>query len=273
MWWPVIAAVAAGAGYAGAVEPFWIRPVTYEVVVPGLDPGMDGFRILHLSDLHGRVDVFARAWFWRWAAGCQLAVVTGDLFAWSLSRARVARALNALAATLPTYYVSGNHDWRRGRLAVEPWDPGPGHLDNRAVPLAGGRLWLAGLPDLKRGRPDWAAVVAALPVEGPAVLLSHRPDAVLHPACQRFALVLSGHTHGGQVCLPGGTALVRHTRLPWPYAAGRWEWAPGHTVITSRGLGESELPVRFACRPEVVQVVLRAAAGARVAEGANDVVH
>lgn len=259
MWWPWwLALLAGGAGYAGLVEPFWVRPVTYEVAVPGLAAQLDGYTIIHLSDLHGRVDFFARPWFQTWLRDCQLIAVTGDLYALTLPRRRVARVLRALAHTRPLYYCSGNHDWRRGRLAVHPWEPGGGWVDNRVVVLAEGRLALAGLPDLKRGNPDWRRVLSALPSGVPALLLSHRPDVVLDPRADRFALVLSGHTHGGQVVVPGWGAPIRHTRIPGRYVGGRWEWAPGRYLITSRGLGESELPFRFFCRPEVVRVVLRA---------------
>ncbi|MCY0884471.1 MAG: metallophosphoesterase, partial [Firmicutes bacterium] len=202
-------------------------------------------------------------------ARAHLVALTGDYFTLSLPRAQVAAALATLEAPYGVWAVSGNHDYHRGRLRLEPWRPRAAWLDNRAVAVerGGSRLWLAGIPDLVRGRPRLAEVAAACTGPEPAVLLSHRPDVITRPEAARFALVLAGHTHGGQVTLPGGRALVRHTRLPAPYVAGRLEHG-GTVLITSRGLGTSELPVRLGARPEVVEVRLYSKPGTEVANHA-----
>jgi predicted MPP superfamily phosphohydrolase len=252
------AAAGLAAAYALAVEPFWIRGVTYVVDRPQWPSGLNGLTIVHLSDLHGRTTAFHRPWVQEWLAAADLIAVTGDLFSPTIPRRWIAETLAALPSDR-TRWVSGNHDWRRGRLRVAPWDNAETLLlDNRWEERRYGadRYLVAGVPDLREGRPRWERF-SDLPPDVPAVLLSHRPDAVLHPAARRFDLVLAGHTHGGQVAVPGLGPLLRHSALPRRRAAGRSE-AGGQVLVVSRGLGTSHLPVRFWCRPEVVRIVVRA---------------
>lgn len=252
--WVGLAAVATAA-YGFLVEPFWIRLVDYTVWHPDWPADLAGFTIVQLSDLHGRVQAFGRADVQRWLAEADLIAITGDLYSPTRPRARLAAWLERLPADR-TRFVSGNHDYRRRVLNIAPWEPPHVvRLDNRVESYAspqGRRLWLAGVPDLGRGRPTWPSV----PSGGAAVLLSHRPDAILASAADRFQLVLAGHTHGGQVALPGLGPILRHSRLRRGQTAGRVSWPDGRTLVVSRGLGTSELPVRFCARPEVVRVVL-----------------
>ncbi|MCY0880274.1 MAG: metallophosphoesterase [Firmicutes bacterium] len=242
-----------------ALESYHWSATEYRVEISNLPDAFHGFSILHLSDLHGRVGVFSWPPFQEWLAQADLVAITGDLYSPTRRRAPLARRLDALAAPEGVYYVSGNHDYRARRLMVSPWEPGGRLLDNRVVTLtrAGQRLLVAGLPDLVLGQPDWLGVRRALEASlDVAILLSHRPDAWLLPGVERVALILAGHTHGGQVVLPGLGALARHTRIPGGYVAGRLETPSRPVLITSRGLGTSELPIRWGARPEVVRVVL-----------------
>lgn len=254
----VAAVLAALLGYA-LWEPYWIEATEHTVAIPDLPEVFDGFTILHLSDMHGRVGVFSWARFREWQRDADMIAVTGDLYSPSLSRARLAQHLESLTAKDGVFYISGNHDYRRGTLAVEPWNPGDRRIDNRIVAVRRGdeQILLAGLPDFVKGNPDWATVRDKLEqCRGIAILLVHRPDAWLLPGVERVSLILAGHTHGGQVVIPGMGAPVRHNRVPDGYVAGRRE-APGRPVlITSRGLGTSELPIRFGARPEVIRVRL-----------------
>jgi hypothetical protein len=133
-------------------------------------------------------------------------------------------------------------------------------LVNRAVQVAGPDvdLWLAGVDDLTRGAPDLAAALAGVPAEALLVLLAHNPDAWLTPGAERADLVLSGHTHGGQIRLPLVGALYRQgTRIPRRQAAG-W-FARGRTrMFVSRGLGES-FPFRLGAAPQAALIHLRPA--------------
>lgn len=261
MWYGIVGAVLAGLLVYALIEPYRWKLTEYSVAIDNLPPSFEGFTILHLSDLHGRVGFFSWPPFLRALTGADLVAITGDLYSPSLPRQRLATKLATLEAPSGVFYVSGNHDYRAGRLAVEPYQPGDARLDNRVrrVFKQGESILLAGLPDFIKGRPDWDAVRRQLDQEGgPVVLLAHRPDAVLLDGVERVALILAGHTHGGQVRLPILGAPLRHNHIPGRYVAGRLNQPGGPVLITSQGLGTSELPVRFMARPEVVLVHLKA---------------
>ncbi|PSR21757.1 MAG: metallophosphoesterase [Sulfobacillus acidophilus] len=245
-------------GYA-LWEPYRLEAVEHTIRVRNLPPAFENVCILHLSDIHGRVGVFSWPPFLRWLADADLVAVTGDLYSPTRAREPLARALNKIQAPLGVYYVSGNHDYRHGVLAVEPWQPGDRLLDNRVVTIEkdGQQMLLAGLPDLVKGEPRWDEVKAELQRRGlPAILLAHRPDAGLLPDLDGVAVILAGHTHGGQVVIPGYGAVFRHNHLPGRYVAGLWQKPGGPVLITSRGIGTSELPVRFWARPQVIRIRL-----------------
>lgn len=254
----VVGAAALTAAYGFGVEPFWLARVEYRVWHPLWPSDLAGFTIVQLSDLHGRVQVFHDATVAHWLDDADLIAITGDLYSPTRSRQRLVSELAKLPADR-TRFVSGNHDYRHRTLDIAPWRPPAGVvLDNRRehfVSPTGRRVVLAGVPDLARGRPTWHDVVATRGVE-PAILLSHRPDAILAADAEGFQLVLAGHTHGGQVALPLVGPILRHSRLPRGQTAGCVPWPDGRTLVVSRGLGTSELPVRFLARPEAVRIVL-----------------
>lgn len=130
-------------------------------------------------------------------------------------------------------------------------------LVNRSVHVEGEGVdvWLAGVDDLTQGRPDLDAALAGIPLDRPLVLLAHNPDAWLDPRAGTADLVLSGHTHGGQVRAPGLGALYRQgTHLPQDRPAG-WFERGGSALFVSRGLGES-FPFRLGARPQAALIRL-----------------
>jgi uncharacterized protein len=130
-------------------------------------------------------------------------------------------------------------------------------LVNQAVRVEahGLDLWVAGVDDLTEGRPDLAAALAGVPEGALLLLLAHNPDIGLDPLVERAALVLSGHTHGGQVRLPGiGAAHTQGTHLSRRRPAGWFERGRGRMFV-SRGLGES-IPLRFGVRPQIALIRL-----------------
>lgn len=264
-----LTAVALAAAYAVFVEPYWIRTVTYHVYPRNWPRALDGMTIVQLSDLHGRTTAFGSHEVQAWIVNADLVAVTGDLFSPLLPRQGLVDHLNRLPPDR-TFFVSGNHDYRRGRLQLDPWVPSPGIvLDNRWVmrQRSGAAYAVGGVPDLVRGRPVWATF-HNIPGSMPAILLSHRPDAILEPQSRQFGLLLTGHTHGGQIALPFWGPILRHSRLPRQQTAGLVRWPDGRYVVVSRGLGTSELPVRFASRPEVVRVIINANGdGSRIKSG------
>jgi predicted MPP superfamily phosphohydrolase len=180
-----------------------------------------------------------------------------------------AAELARLRAPLGVFAILGNHDWwsdiagiRRALLRERmPL------LENDAVPLrfAGGRIWLAGLGDQLsfrlgdgryRGTDDLPGTLNRIQGDEPAVLLAHEPE-VFSRVPDRVALTLAGHTHGGQVRLPGVSPCWIDACHSGRYVYGHFVEGGRHMVV-SGGLGCSKLPVRIGVPPEIVQVVLGA---------------
>jgi hypothetical protein len=160
-------------------------------------------------------------------------------------------ALARLRAPLGVWAVWGNHDHHGGgdldvfaeRLAAV----GVRVLVNEAA-RPRDDLVVAGIDDLSQGRPDLGAALRARPSGVATVLLSHNPD-VLPEVPLDVDVTLAGHTHGGQVCLPGGVPIVTSSRYGRRFASG-WVRAPARGYVT-RGLGVGWLPVRLFCPAEL----------------------
>lgn len=172
---------------------------------------------------------------------------------------RLVPGLTALSAPLGRYAVLGNHDHWTSATRVEQGLAAAGVelLTNRNARLAPpyDDFWLCGLDDHWLGRPDAAAAFAG--ARGRRILLMHAPSGLLDAGGHRFDLALCGHTHGGQIALPGGRPLLLpHGRLSRRYSRGRFR-VHGGTLIVSVGLGCSVLPVRVGARPEIVLCELR----------------
>jgi uncharacterized protein len=169
--------------------------------------------------------------------------------------AAVASALGRLRAPLGAVAVLGNHDWVEGGRETASALRGAGVtvLENEAVSVGRG-LWVAGVADAGRRRPDLAAALAAAPADAPVLLLSHNPD-VFPEVPQSVSLTLSGHTHGAQVDLPLVRDRVTPSRFGAHYAGGVFE-ERDRVLFVSRGVGTSRLPVRFLAPPEVALLEL-----------------
>jgi len=134
-------------------------------------------------------------------------------------------------------------------------DCGVKTLINAAVPLRVGEtdIWFAGVDDLLEGQPDLPAALHGVPADAPLLLLAHNPDVWLNPAVHRADLVLSGHTHGGQIRLPLlGVAHTQGTHLTRQQPAG-WFTRDGQRMFVIRGLGES-IPLRFGVHPQAALI-------------------
>ena len=183
-----------------------------------------------------------------------------------------ADALSVLRAPLGTYAILGNHDWWHGPVPGMPGGPeevrralraiGVRVLENEAVLIDrdGKRFWLAGLKDLmaygrmarvERIVADLSDTLRQVRDDAPVVMLVHEPNAFRHMP-DRVALTLSGHTHGGQIVVPGAGPLVTPSRR---YNYGHIV-EDGRNLIVSGGLGESVLPARFGVPPEIVQITV-----------------
>jgi predicted MPP superfamily phosphohydrolase len=151
----------------------------------------------------------------------------------------------------PVYGVLGNHDTIRMVPALEAM--GIRMLLNECIVIerGGQRIHLAGIDDAHFYRVDNIEKAAdAIPHEDFSILLSHTPEIYRHAAHAGFDLLLSGHTHGGQICLPGGTPITLDAVLPRSFGSGAWTYK-GMAGYTSAGAGSSVVPVRFNCPPEI----------------------
>jgi uncharacterized protein len=269
----VRAGLAAGAVAAawGVWEAGWVRFRTLAVPVPRLPSALAGLRIVHLSDFHLGVPSRGRratesAVEWTVARNPDLVLVTGDL----LSRRRGARLLGDLMSRLPRCYaILGNHDFAISR---DPFAQrsAPSGLSGTArllvdegvfVEVGGERVYIAGSDPRsrfvrrRRQPPELAVAPDAAALR---ILLVHYPRAVrlLPPAA--FDLVLAGHMHDGQICVPypGGKLRLAHPRAR--YWRGLYPLRGG-VLHVSPGLGTTFVPFRFCARPEATELVLETA--------------
>ena len=267
--WIAAAGVVLGtAGYARWVEPRWLQLRSRRIHARDLPPELEGLRIGLLTDLHaGRESHFRvvrRAVRMLMAERPDLIALTGDFAADDAAGfTEVFAALDGLNAPLGVFAVPGNHDYTVG---IEAWreamerHPTFEDLTNRhrLIDLGGVRLCVAGVDDFYEGKPK---LHLPPPEERDfTLLLAHSPDEA--ERCRRahdaVGLIVSGHTHGGQIRLPFLPAPVNSAERGDLYEDGlrRRPWTQ---VYTSRGLGTVHLPLRFFARPEVTVLELTAA--------------
>jgi predicted MPP superfamily phosphohydrolase len=246
-------ALAGGRGRRNAARVALRRNTVRSARLPG---AFSGFAILHLSDLHADMSQQALARAAELVAGLtyDICVLTGDFRGRTHGGfAAALRAMGPLVAGLkaPAYAVLGNHDTVRMLPALE--EMGLRVLMNECETLRRGeaRLHLAGVDDAHFYRMDSIEkAAAAIPPGEFALLLSHTPEVYRQAAHAGFDLMLSGHTHGGQICLPGGIPLTLEADLPRRLGAGAWRHH-GMQGYTSSGLGTSVVTARFNCPPEI----------------------
>ena len=119
------------------------------------------------------------------------------------------------------------------------------------IERSGARIHLAGVDDAHYYRVDNIERAASgIPADGFSILLSHTPEIYRQAAHAGFDLMLSGHTHGGQICLPGGFPIKLNARLPRRMGKGTWTYESMHGY-TSTGVGTSIVTARFNCPPEI----------------------
>ena len=243
-----------------------------DLPIADLPPALAGLRILHLTDLHLQPD--------RWHPALDhfidrvradvpdLILLTGDLIddkhdprpAMPLAE----RLLSQLRARLGIYAILGNHD---GDL-VGPRLPGLGVqvIPHQRVEIAvpgtngsPGRLELIGLPGVHRDDLGAHALDALGPRRPgvPRVVLSHYPDNLpIVDAPLQPDVFLAGHTHGGQICLPGGVPILTHDSLPRRLCRGVHRWSDRTWLVVSRGMGFTHYPLRLFCPAEVMDLRL-----------------
>lgn len=233
-----------------------IRLRRNDIALALLPPAFHGFTLLHLSDLHLDMGVGMTHALIEAVRGLDYdaCVITGDFRAKTYGPYQA--ALDGMAQVRPhlqgeVYAVFGNHDSLR---MVQPLEAmGLRLLFNETVVLRRGdqAIYLAGIDDPHYYRADnLEKTTDPIPDGALSLLLSHTPEIYRQAASAGFDLMLSGHTHGGQICLPGGIPLYTSTRAPRRFCAGAWR----HCQLqgyTSAGSGTSIADARFNCPPEV----------------------
>lgn len=263
---PLIIAAAALAGLGGLggalgwaryVEPRRLDVSYWEVPLGGLPPGQE-ISLLHLTDLHVRRLALSPKQILTAlgprALACRVICLTGDFCDRPGEVEDVRRVLTPLLHAMAlqderpitALAVWGNHDVRTGVGELEPMlsSLGVRVLDNTAVPV--GPIWVAGVGDLGTKGARLEKAVAAVPPGAPFLLLSHNPAIFARAAAIGVPLTLAGHTHGGQVHIPGISAAWGRRM---PYRSG-WYRHGNRALYVNRGLGMTWAPLRLGAPPE-----------------------
>lgn len=230
-----------------------------------LPPAFDGLRIVHLTDIHHSLytplEDVQRAVHLGNLLRPDLVALTGDyvtlspVYIWP-----VAQALGKLRARLGVFAVLGNHDFQ-----VDPEEItralSARHirvLRNTHVALRSrsGSLWMVGVDDLWWSADDLPGALRSVPAREAKVLLCHNPVGIRQAAEHGVDLVLSGHTHGGQVRLPLVGSVYGRSKFGERFVEG-WNRVNGTQIYVSRGIGKVLVPLRLGCPPEIACLRLR----------------
>lgn len=245
-----------------------IKSTVIKVHIEGLSPQLSGFRIVQLSDLHGKIFgrddrrlVSAVA-----EAEPDIIAITGDV----AGRQSELEGLPGLAGELvkiaPVYYVTGNHEWAAGltkkidRIFSE-YGVTVLHSDYAVMEKGGGRLVIAGIDDPNgpadaRTASELEAEIRSEDAGSPIILLAHRNDPDYYSGLG-VSLVLCGHAHGGIVRIPGIGGVLGHGFSLFPqYLDGLFDLGGGVRMFVSRGLGNNGFEVRIFNRPELPVLIL-----------------
>ncbi|MGD0612066.1 MAG: metallophosphoesterase [Anaerolineales bacterium] len=262
---------AGGMVYAKQLEPSWVEITQVRLKLPRLGKAFEGFRLVQVSDIHmgGWMNAEHFSYVMKLALnqGADLLALTGDFVYYQGDQKGIAGAIEDLSEVFKTLGdvsragVLGNHDLLSApgdiRKMMEKHQILDFTNDVHTIVRGVECLHIAGVDDMLYGHPDLNKVVAALPKDGSAILLSHEPDFAEESAqTGRFDLQISGHSHGGQVVLPfiGPPYLPKGGRK---YYAGLYQVGT-MLLYTNRGVGMVDPFIRFNCRPEITVFTLQA---------------
>lgn len=236
-----------------------------EVHLSGLPLLFEDFTLLHISDMHADLNPDPMQCLIEFLGGLQydLCVLTGDFRGqtfgpFEASLRALAKVRNHLHG--PVYAVLGNHDTIRMVPDIEAMDIRMLLNESETICRGEQQIHIAGVDDAHYYRADNLEKAAhSIPDAEVSILLSHTPEIYRQAADAGFQLMLSGHTHGGQICLPGSIPITLDAKLPRYMAAGSWRYR-AMQGYTSVGVGSSIVPVRFNCLPEITLHHLRGGA-------------
>ena len=266
------------ASYPVFIERYLVVTNTYRIPVPHLPKAFSGFRIVQLTDLHygnlvpldlirsviARTNRIAR----------DAIVCTGDYVSVRdyLHRKKAIEHIDAvwpvlaeLRAPSGVFSVLGNHDHWANTTRSQHWLTQTGQdLRHKVVQIErdGSRLWLVGAGDLWEDHRELDGLIWKIPESDCRLVLAHNPDTADSDFSSRVDLMISGHTHGGQVDIPfiGTPILPVRNKI---YSSGMKTSPRGTGIFISKGIGWAVYPVRFNCLPEIaVLELVPAGAGA-----------
>ncbi|MNO41076.1 putative metallophosphoesterase [compost metagenome] len=260
----VIGAGLLTSGYAWQGEPNWIEVTKLKLPLKDLPSAFSGMKVVHFSDTHLGFNKDARdlARLTERIAKAEpdLICFTGDIVDSNPEDLVDAiPVLAALSAPLGKYAVLGNHDYKNTKRIIELFtSAGFRVLRNESYLLkrGGSVMAVTGLDDLLHGEPDPVKALSGVPAGTFAVLMMHEPDYADIAQAHSFHLQLSGHSHGGQIRLPFVGAPFT------PYGSQKYIKGLYYTdtksmpVYVNRGFGETVMPFRFLCRPELTVLTL-----------------
>jgi hypothetical protein len=260
-------------------EAQWLRTIERELRLPWLPPDLDGFTVVQLSDLHAgsrpsfNLRTIRKAVDETRRIRPDLIAITGDLVTGESRLEELYAELRRLPPSRGAFAVLGNHDHGEMKLVSAPATDFAGLAESGvrlltdecvSLPVGAATLQVCGVDDVVHGYGRNERVLGALDRRPATVrlLLSHYGDVAGRLAPGDVALVLSGDTHGGQICLPAPGVKGGRIMLSQPRARFREGFydEDGTLVFISRGVGTSFLPFRLLCRPEIVVFRLRRAA-------------
>jgi predicted MPP superfamily phosphohydrolase len=238
-----------------------------DIAVHGLDARFDGYTIAQLSDLH--IGAFTPLWWGkRWAraanaSGADLVVVTGDMVTSGVAfHEDIAELIGDLRGNDGVYVIMGNHDYfGEGEPLVSLLRGRKIHvLRNQGVVLEreGAKLFLAGIDDTWTKRANLELALSERPAGMPTVLLAHDPNGFRSAAEQKVDVVLSGHTHGGQIAVPFLGRFANLSKLAHEFHIGLYKQGDS-TLYVHGGLGTTGPPIRLGVAPSIALIRLRAA--------------
>jgi predicted MPP superfamily phosphohydrolase len=259
--------------YGGEIARHELEIVYVTIKLPRLPDAFAGMKIVQLSDFHFREyteATFLKAIVRRVnALAPELVVLTGDFVSSKPLPQPIAIKLGYQCTEVLSriecplrYAIMGNHDAQVGSGAITDalHTHGIPVLADSSVPLErdGKRVWLAGIRDVLEQRPDLAAALPAgrRPDSEPVILLAHEPDFADYALGRQVDLVLSGHTHGGQILLPFLPPLFLPD-MGTKYVHGWFRLRDGMQLYVNRGIGAVNLPFRFRCPPEITVITLQ----------------
>ncbi|MEO8433790.1 MAG: metallophosphoesterase [Pyrinomonadaceae bacterium] len=244
-------------------EPFLLTVEHQPVILSKLPAELEGMKIVHLSDLHHSpftgTEQIERAIEMANRLEPDIVALTGDYISHDRSyAARCAEMVGRLRARYGVYAVLGNHDhWTDAALITDLFRAEGIHVlinEGLRFEQRGGSFWLAGVDDTMVGLEDLPLALAGSRESEMKLLLAHNPIILRRAARAGVDLVLSGHTHGGQVAWRSERSVSGRPRRRMLKGLGR----SGHTQIyVTRGLGTVVLPIRYGCPPEVSLIELR----------------